>query len=164
METFYAGAKQPLVIVDYAHTPDALQQVLQALRRHCRGKLWCVFGCGGDRDRGKRPQMGAIAAQYADRVVITDDNPRTEPVAQIVADIIAGIAQHDHVQVQHGRQQAVLEVLNSAQAGDVVLLAGKGHEDYQVIGQQSLPYNERALVAEWLVATQSEQAMGEVRS
>lgn len=169
METFYAGAKQPLVIVDYAHTPDALQQVLQALRRHCRGKLWCVFGCGGDRDRGKRPQMGAIAAQYADHVVITDDNPRTEPVAQIVADIMAGIAQQQHVTVQHGRQQAVVEVLNSAHAGDVVLLAGKGHEDYQVIGQQSLPYNERVLVAEWLAATQSEQAKneqakGEVRS
>jgi UDP-N-acetylmuramoyl-L-alanyl-D-glutamate--2,6-diaminopimelate ligase len=161
METFSAGSQQPLVIVDYAHTPDALQQVLIALRRHCRGQLWCVFGCGGDRDRGKRPQMGAVAGQYADRVVITDDNPRGEPAEQIVADILAGIpssiAQRSQVSVQHGREQAVLAAMQQAKAGDIVLLAGKGHEDYQIIGQQRLPYNERAVVAAWVAAALAQQ-------
>merc|ERR1711974_522706 len=90
MEAFQSAGK-PLVIVDYAHTPDALQQVLTALRRHCQGELWCVSGCGGDRDRGKRPQMGAVAAANADRVVVTDDNPRTEDPAHIVQDILAGM-------------------------------------------------------------------------
>lgn len=162
METFNAGPQQPLVIVDYAHTPDALQQVLVALRRHCRGQLWCVFGCGGDRDRGKRPQMGAVAAKYADRVVVTDDNPRGEAAEQIVADIMAGMLQRDHVVVQHGREQAVLDALHNAQAGDIVLLAGKGHEDYQIIGQQRLPYHERAVVAAWVAAQQPESQTTEV--
>lgn len=155
IETFSAGPKRPLVIVDYAHTPDALQQVLIALRRHCRGQLWCVFGCGGDRDRGKRPQMGAVAAKYADRVVITDDNPRGEPAAQIIADIVAGIMHREHVQLQHGREQAVIGAMQNAQPGDIVLLAGKGHEDYQIIGQQRLPYNERAIVAAWVEQQQT---------
>ncbi|MGQ4276637.1 UDP-N-acetylmuramoyl-L-alanyl-D-glutamate--2,6-diaminopimelate ligase [Pseudidiomarina sp. E22-M8] len=143
---------QPLVIVDYAHTPDALQQVLTAVRRHCHGELWCLFGCGGDRDRGKRPQMGAVAAQFADRVVVTDDNPRTEEPTQIVRDILAGIPQQDHVEVLAGRQQAVTVTIAKAQAKDVVVLAGKGHEDYQVIGQQRVAYDERALVAELLAS------------
>ncbi|EKE85340.1 UDP-N-acetylmuramoyl-L-alanyl-D-glutamate--2,6-diaminopimelate ligase [Idiomarina xiamenensis] len=106
MEGFQAP-QQPLVVVDYAHTPDALQQILTAVRRHCRGKLWCVFGCGGDRDRGKRPQMGRVAAELADRVVVTDDNPRTEDPQQIVNDILTGIGNRQHVTVQLGRQQAV---------------------------------------------------------
>ncbi|WP_404408855.1 UDP-N-acetylmuramoyl-L-alanyl-D-glutamate--2,6-diaminopimelate ligase [Pseudidiomarina marina] len=148
MEAFGGHHGKPLVIVDYAHTPDALQQVLSALRRHCEGQLWCVFGCGGDRDRGKRPQMGAVAADMADRVVVTDDNPRTEPPEQIVQDIIAGMPTRQRVQVIMGRENAVRQVIAQAKANDVVLLAGKGHEDYQVIGQQRIDYNERALVAE----------------
>lgn len=153
MEAFTQQGR-PLVIVDYAHTPDALQQVLTAVRRHCHGELWCLFGCGGDRDRGKRPQMGAVAAQFADRVVVTDDNPRTEDPAQIVRDILAGIPQQKHVEVLAGRQQAVTATIAKAQPKDVVVLAGKGHEDYQVIGQQRVAYDERALVAE-LLATQN---------
>ncbi|WP_417656469.1 UDP-N-acetylmuramoyl-L-alanyl-D-glutamate--2,6-diaminopimelate ligase [Pseudidiomarina aestuarii] len=147
METFTAP-QRPLVIVDYAHTPDALQQVLQNLRRHCDGQLWCVFGCGGDRDRGKRPQMGQVAAQYADQVVVTDDNPRTEPPEQIVQDIMTGIHQRQHVQVQHGRREAVAAAIAAAAPQDIVLLAGKGHEDYQIIGRERIDYNERAWVAE----------------
>lgn len=151
MEAFGGGGQQPLVIVDYAHTPDALQQVLTALRRHCHGQLWCVFGCGGDRDRGKRPQMGAVAAELADQVVITDDNPRTEVPEQIVQDILAGIPTRQglqaRVQVVMGRENAVRQAIAQASPDDIVVLAGKGHEDYQVIGQQRYDYDERRLVA-----------------
>ncbi|MDT7525936.1 UDP-N-acetylmuramoyl-L-alanyl-D-glutamate--2,6-diaminopimelate ligase [Pseudidiomarina sp. GXY010] len=150
MEVFGGSQGKPLVIVDYAHTPDALQQVLTALRRHCRGQLWCVFGCGGDRDRGKRPQMGAVAAELADRVVVTDDNPRTEDPAQIVQDILAGMPRQQRVQVLMGRAEAVATTIAQAGADDVILVAGKGHEDYQIIGREYLPYNERAWVAEVL--------------
>jgi UDP-N-acetylmuramoylalanyl-D-glutamate--2,6-diaminopimelate ligase (EC 6.3.2.13) len=157
MEAFGGSNGKPLVIVDYAHTPDALQQVLGALRRHCAGQLWCVFGCGGDRDRGKRPQMGAVAADMADRVVVTDDNPRTELPEQIVQDIVAGMPTRQRVQVIMGRENAVRQVIAQAKANDVVLLAGKGHEDYQVIGQQRIDYNERALVAEIIAAPAAEE-------
>lgn len=149
MEAFH-NQHSPLVVVDYAHTPDALDQVLKALRLHCKGKLWCVFGCGGDRDRGKRPQMGKVAADSADVVVITDDNPRTEPSEQIINDVLAGIAEKDKVNVWPGRRDAVVRAMQEAQPGDVVLLAGKGHEDYQVIGTQRVDYNERAVVSDWL--------------
>ena len=127
-----------------------LQQVLQALRKHCRGKLWCVFGCGGDRDRGKRPQMGQIAVEYADEVVVTDDNPRTEPPEQIIADILTGTGNQKRTRVLRGRREAVLDTIARAGSDDVVLLAGKGHEDYQVIGDEQVDYNERAIVADWL--------------
>lgn len=149
MEAFH-NQHSPLVVVDYAHTPDALDQVLRALRLHCKGKLWCVFGCGGDRDRGKRPQMGKVAADSADVVVVTDDNPRTEPSEQIIDDILAGIAEKDKVNVWPGRREAVIRAMQEAQQDDVVLLAGKGHEDYQVIGTQRVDYNERAVVSDWL--------------
>lgn len=159
MEAFGGTAGQPLVIVDYAHTPDALQQVLSALRRHCQGQLWCVFGCGGDRDRGKRPQMGAVAADLADQVVVTDDNPRTEEPEQIVKDILAGMPSRQRVQVIMGRDNAVRQVIAQAKAEDVVLLAGKGHEDYQIIGQQRIDYDERKLVAEIIAASQSAEEL-----
>ncbi|WP_258239857.1 UDP-N-acetylmuramoyl-L-alanyl-D-glutamate--2,6-diaminopimelate ligase [Pseudidiomarina homiensis] len=152
MEAFHAKGK-PLVIVDYAHTPDALQQVLTAVRRHCQGQLWCVFGCGGDRDRGKRPQMGAVAAANADRVVVTDDNPRTEDPAHIVQDILAGMPRNDEqISVIAGRRKAVEQSIAAAKANDVVVLAGKGHEDYQVIGHERVAYDERAVVAELMAA------------
>jgi UDP-N-acetylmuramoyl-L-alanyl-D-glutamate--2,6-diaminopimelate ligase len=109
-----------------------------------------VFGCGGDRDRGKRPQMGKVAADYADVVVVTDDNPRTEPAQQIIEDILTGIADKERVKVWPGRREAVIKVMQEAAQDDVVLLAGKGHEDYQVIGTQRVDYNERAVVSEWL--------------
>ena len=145
MEAFSAAGK-PVVIVDYAHTPDALQQVLTATRKHCKGQLWVVFGCGGDRDRGKRPQMGRVAAELADRVIVTDDNPRTEEPAHIVNDILTGMPNRRHVEVQFGRREALQKALQQAASDDVIILAGKGHENYQVIGQQRLPYDERAEV------------------
>lgn len=149
MESF-KNDTSALIVVDYAHTPDALHQVLSALRQHCKGRLWCVFGCGGDRDRGKRPQMGKVAADYADVVVVTDDNPRTESAEHIIEDIISGIADKARVNVWPGRQDAVIRAMQEAQQDDVVLLAGKGHEDYQVIGTRHVDYNERAVVSEWL--------------
>ena len=124
------------VVVDYAHTPDALQQVLRALRPLAAargGRLWCVFGCGGNRDAGKRPLMGAIAAQAADQVVITSDNPRDEVPAAILAQILAGVTGHDEVRVIEDRQQAIHDAVRDAAAGDVILIAGKGHEDYQEV-------------------------------
>ncbi len=122
---------QPLVVVDYAHTPDALQQALASLREHTPGRLTCVFGCGGERDAGKRPQMAAIAQVGADRVIVTDDNPRHEDGDAIVADILAGFTRHDSVQVQRDRALAIAQALHGTGAGDVILIAGKGHEPYQ---------------------------------
>ncbi len=143
MERLGGIGTQPLVVIDYAHTPDALQNVLTALRNHCRGQLWCVFGCGGDRDRGKRPLMGQVAAQWADKVIITDDNPRSEDAAAIVDDILAGISQRNKVRVILDRATAIRTALHSATAGDVVVIAGKGHETYQLIGEQKLPFSDR---------------------
>lgn len=149
MEVFSAPGR-PTVLVDYAHTPDALEKALEAARLHCHGQLWCVFGCGGDRDRGKRPLMGALAEQLADRVVITDDNPRTEDPQAIVADILAGLVAPGVVQVIAGRAEAVTAAVMNAAPNDVVLLAGKGHEDYQIVGQRKLDYSDRETAARLL--------------
>lgn len=149
MEVFTAPGK-PTVVVDYAHTPDALEKALAAARLHCKGKLWCVFGCGGDRDKGKRPLMGAIAEQFADVVVITDDNPRSEDPAAIVADVLTGLLDPSRARVVLGRAQAVTNAVMQAQEGDIVLVAGKGHEDYQIIGQQRFDYSDRVTVARLL--------------
>ncbi len=146
MERFGGGA-QPLVVVDYAHTPDALDKALQAARQHCTGQLWCVFGCGGDRDPGKRPLMGQVATALADRVIVTDDNPRTEDPGVIVDDILAGMRDAHHVRVEHERANAIEEAICSAQAGDVVLVAGKGHEAYQQVGNERRPFSDAAVVA-----------------
>ncbi len=143
METF-GQAHGPTLVVDYAHTPDALQQALQALRLHCHGRLWCVFGCGGDRDRGKRPLMAAAAEQGADHLVITADNPRSETFEAIVADMQTGLTQAPYL-IEADRPSAVRQAHALADAADVILLAGKGHEDYQLIAGQTLPYNERRL-------------------
>ncbi|WP_114238829.1 UDP-N-acetylmuramoyl-L-alanyl-D-glutamate--2,6-diaminopimelate ligase [Dyella sp. C9] len=124
-------AGSPLVVVDYAHTPDALEQALAALRAHCEGRLICVFGCGGDRDAGKRPQMGAIAERLADRIIITDDNPRSEDGDHIVAQIVAGLDHPAQATVERDRAAAIELALGMALDGDVVLVAGKGHETYQ---------------------------------
>ena len=149
MERFGGGAK-PLAIVDYAHSPDALAKALRAARNHCSGKLHVVFGCGGDRDAGKRPQMGAIAAELADELVITDDNPRTEDPQRIVADIRAGVAAKHAVHIEHDRRRAIQFALARAVAGDVVVIAGKGHEDYQIIGTQKRPFSDKCVVSEVL--------------
>ncbi|WP_435955241.1 UDP-N-acetylmuramoyl-L-alanyl-D-glutamate--2,6-diaminopimelate ligase [Dryocola sp. BD626] len=149
MEVFTAPGKTT-VVVDYAHTPDALEKALQAARLHCTGKLWCVFGCGGDRDKGKRPMMGAIAEQYADVVVVTDDNPRTEEPKAIVEDILAGMLDAGRAYVVLGRAEAVTNAIMQAKENDVVLVAGKGHEDYQIVGNRRLDYSDRVTAARLL--------------
>lgn len=136
------GGQQPLVVVDYAHTPDALEKVLEALRPHAKGRLLCLFGCGGDRDRGKRPLMAEVAERLADSVLVTDDNPRSEAPAQIFDDIRAGFANANQVRFVEGRGQAIAEFVAAAGADDVVLLAGKGHEDYQEIDGQRHPFSD----------------------
>jgi UDP-N-acetylmuramoyl-L-alanyl-D-glutamate--2,6-diaminopimelate ligase len=176
MEMFGGRGLTPLAIVDYAHTPDALAKALGAARLHCRGQLRVVFGCGGDRDAGKRPLMGRIAAELADDIVVTDDNPRTEDPARIVADIIAGIsgdvgsAGGGHgaaradvtdgarsagravgvraapVVVEHDRALAIRLALRLSGPDDVVLVAGKGHEDYQIYGKERRPFVDQAIV------------------
>jgi UDP-N-acetylmuramoyl-L-alanyl-D-glutamate--2,6-diaminopimelate ligase len=147
METF-SVPNGPLVVVDYAHTPDALEKALSALRAHVRGELYCVFGCGGDRDGGKRPLMGQIAGAHADHIVVTDDNPRTEDPDQIVAMILAGISKSLPVLVERDRAVAIRSTVARAKAGDVVLVAGKGHEDYQIYGSASNYFSDRAIASE----------------
>jgi UDP-N-acetylmuramoyl-L-alanyl-D-glutamate--2,6-diaminopimelate ligase len=146
METF-GGNHAPLAVVDYAHTPDALRKALSAARAHCGGRLAVVFGCGGDRDPGKRPLMGGIAAQLADEVVITDDNPRTEAPATIVAGIAAGIPAGKPFRVEHDRANAIRGALQGATERDVVLIAGKGHEDYQIYGHERRAFSDQKIVA-----------------
>ena len=136
---------QPLLVIDYAHTPDALQQALRALRAHCAGRMWCVFGCGGERDAGKRPQMGALAAELADRVLLTDDNPRGEDGDAIVAAIRAGMPANSAVLVERDRARAIAMAVHEARAGDVVLIAGKGHETYQEIAGATRPFDDLAV-------------------
>jgi UDP-N-acetylmuramoyl-L-alanyl-D-glutamate--2,6-diaminopimelate ligase len=150
MNGYGGNGSQPLVVVDYAHTPDALQQVLTALRAHCAGRLSCVFGCGGDRDRAKRPLMAKVAEQLADRVIITDDNPRGETPEVIVADMLAGLNNMDEVSVIHDRAAAIREAVADAMAEDVVLVAGKGHEDYQLVGEQRLAFSDAEAVQQAL--------------
>jgi UDP-N-acetylmuramoyl-L-alanyl-D-glutamate--2,6-diaminopimelate ligase len=150
MERFGGTARQPLVVVDYAHTPRALEQVLTALRAHCRGTLWCVCGAGGDRDAGKRPLMGQVAEQLADRVVLTNDNPRSEDPQAILAQIQAGMQRPEAARVIPDRAEAIRFALAQARAGDLVLVAGKGHEEYQQVGDQRLPFSDRELVRAWL--------------
>jgi UDP-N-acetylmuramoyl-L-alanyl-D-glutamate--2,6-diaminopimelate ligase len=135
------------VVVDYAHTPDALAKVLQALRPlvTARGsRLWCVFGCGGNRDATKRPLMGAIAAAGADRVVLTSDNPRGESPDAILAQILVGVTGHDEIDVIEDRRLAIAHAVRHAEPGDVLLLAGKGHEDYQEIAGVKRPFSDVA--------------------
>ncbi len=145
-----SGADQPLVVLDYAHTPDALENALRALRPHCDGDLVCVFGCGGDRDRGKRPLMGVVAERLADQVVLTSDNPRGEPSEVIVADILRGITAPGRVRREADRAKAIHQAVSAASARDVVLIAGKGHEEYQLIGARSLPFSDRAVARDAL--------------
>ncbi|MBB5014545.1 UDP-N-acetylmuramoyl-L-alanyl-D-glutamate--2,6-diaminopimelate ligase [Rehaibacterium terrae] len=133
---------RPLVVVDYAHTPDALEQALSSLRAHARGLLVCVFGCGGERDRGKRPQMAAIAEAHADRVIVTDDNPRGEDGDAIVAEILAGFARRDAVAVERDRGRAIARAVAEAGPDDIVLIAGKGHESYQEVRGVRHPFDD----------------------
>jgi UDP-N-acetylmuramoyl-L-alanyl-D-glutamate--2,6-diaminopimelate ligase len=142
---------KPLAVIDYAHTPDALAKALAALREHCHGALWCVFGCGGDRDPGKRPLMGAIADELADQIIVTDDNPRSENPQTIIRGIIGGIKSH-RAQVISDRGEAIAAALNEAAAADVVLIAGKGHEDYQIYGATRRSFSDRREALRYLGA------------
>lgn len=139
------GSGQPLVVVDYAHSPDALEKALLALREQTKVNLICVFGCGGDRDKGKRPLMAEVASRLADKVIVTSDNPRSEDPDAIIAEVVAGL--HGPAQVEPDREKAIIQAIRSAQAGDVVLIAGKGHEDYQEISGIRHPFNDAALAA-----------------
>ena len=145
MEAFGGETGQPLAIVDYAHSPDALAKALTNARRHCRGRLRVVFGCGGDRDSGKRPLMGRIAAELADEIILTDDNPRSEPPERITADILAGVAPRP-ARIEHDRERAIREALAGSAAADVVLIAGKGHETQQIYGTVARPFSDQAVV------------------
>lgn len=150
------GGALPLVVVDYAHTPDALDKALATLAdiRPAGGKLYAVFGCGGDRDPGKRPQMGGIAQARADVAVVTSDNPRSEAPEAIIADILAGMSAPGHVDADRAR--AIDWAIAQAQAGDVVLIAGKGHEEYQDIAGVKQPFSDFA-VAEAALSRWSRQ-------
>ena len=143
--------ERPAVLRDYAHTPDALDRALDAVRPFVSGRLLVVFGCGGDRDRGKRPQMGAIAESRADYVIITSDNPRTEDPERILDDIAAGMRGTNHERIED-RRAAIARALDMAGPDDMVLLAGKGHETYQIRGTTALPFDEKVIVRE-LAAT-----------
>jgi UDP-N-acetylmuramoyl-L-alanyl-D-glutamate--2,6-diaminopimelate ligase len=147
MESFTGSGRT--VVVDYAHTPDALASVLTSLRRHCAGQLWVVFGCGGDRDRGKRPEMGAIAERLADRVVLTDDNPRSEDGDDILRDILSGCRRDDVVRIRD-RRDAIAWALERAGSDDLVLVAGKGHETTQEIQGRKYPFSDREVVRDVL--------------
>ncbi len=147
MECITAPNK-PMVIVDYAHTPDALEKALQAARLHCEGELWCIFGCGGDRDAGKRPLMATIAEKLTDKVIATDDNPRTEDNQKIMADIVKGFSKPQ--QIIHNREEAIKTAIEQAKATDVILIAGKGHEDYQIIGTEKLHFSDQETARKYL--------------
>ena len=141
------AAAGPTVYIDYAHTPGAIEVALRALRVHTHGRLWCVFGCGGNRDAGKRPLMGRVAERLADELVITNDNPRSEAPAAIIADIAAGFANPTRATIIENRAAAIAWTIASAEANDVVLIAGKGHENYQIIGGERLDFSDYGAAA-----------------
>jgi len=137
---------QPVVVVDYAHTPDALESALQAVRAHLNGRLLCVFGCGGNRDQGKRPQMGRAAELLADDVFVTSDNPRNESANKIIEDVVAGLEQPGKATIEPDREVAIRRAIARCKPGDVVLVAGKGHETWQEIGGQKIPFSDEYVI------------------
>ena len=149
MESFHREGK-PLVIVDYAHTPDALEQALRVLKSQSSGKLFCVFGCGGQRDQGKRAEMGKVAEVLADHIFLTNDNPRYEAAETIIKDIVSGIKDHTRLTQEPDRRAAITLAIHSASSNDVVLIAGKGHEDYREIAGVRTPFSDRSIVEEVL--------------
>ncbi len=142
----------PLVIVDFAHTPDALDQALTSLRQHTKNNLWCVFGCGGDRDKGKRALMGTVAEKKSDYIILTNDNPRNEKAENILKDIQSGISDVTNVTIEQDRHAAIHLAISQAKVGDVVLVAGKGHEKYQIVGETKYPFNDAEEVKRQLEA------------
>ncbi|MBL8202187.1 MAG: UDP-N-acetylmuramoyl-L-alanyl-D-glutamate--2,6-diaminopimelate ligase [Chromatiales bacterium] len=160
MERVPGAPGQPAVLVDFAHTPDALRKALAAVREHCTGEVWCVFGCGGDRDRGKRAPMGEAAVAGADRVIVTDDNPRTEDPQQIIADILGGVPSLERLQVVPERAAAIGRAIRLARPGDAVLVAGKGHETVQVTGGERRPFSDVAVARAALLGASGPAGQG----
>jgi len=142
----YSKADHASIIIDYAHTPDALKQVLRALKPQCTGRLYCVFGCGGDRDQGKRAQMGAIASQHADSLILTNDNPRHEDPETIIKAIESGIPNGTNYHIEPNRSQAIQQAIQQANPEDWILIAGKGHENYQQIGDEKMAFSDAEVV------------------
>jgi UDP-N-acetylmuramoyl-L-alanyl-D-glutamate--2,6-diaminopimelate ligase len=138
--------RDPWVVVDYAHTPQGLEQALRTLREVCSGRLWCVFGCGGERDSGKRPLMGQVAEALADQIIVTTDNPRSEAPAMIVQGILSGIEHKERVCIELDRAKAIEQAVLHAHEEDTVLIAGKGHETYQEIRGRRLPFSDSEVV------------------
>ncbi|MEX1224755.1 MAG: UDP-N-acetylmuramoyl-L-alanyl-D-glutamate--2,6-diaminopimelate ligase, partial [Pirellulales bacterium] len=147
------------VFVDYAHTPDALQRSLSTLRQVTEGRLICVYGAGGDRDRKKRPEMGRVVEQFTDAGIITNDNPRREPPEQIIEEILAGYFRPEQAIIEPDRASAIGAALNAAEPGDCVLIAGKGHETIQEIGEHRIDFDDRDVARGWLYAAESVDAM-----
>ena len=145
LQVIRAG-NQPVFVIDYAHTPDALENVLLAIKAHFHGRLWCVMGCGGDRDKQKRSKMAAIAEANAEQVVLTNDNPRSESPQAIVQDMQAGMRYPDKAMVELDREAAIVFAYQHAAPTDVILVAGKGHENYQLIGDKKLPFSDQAVI------------------
>jgi UDP-N-acetylmuramoyl-L-alanyl-D-glutamate--2,6-diaminopimelate ligase len=156
MQRVAAVNSLPSVYIDYAHSPNAIEVALRALRAHCRGRLWCVFGCGGDRDKGKRPMMGKAAQRLADHVVVTSDNPRTESPAGIIDDIVSGLASPHAATVIEDRAAAIGWAIAHARASDVVLIAGKGHEDYQDTAAGRIAFSDHGVAEAALAARAAE--------
>lgn len=152
MEKFSGGSNRATAVIDFAHTEQALRACLTTSRDYTSGQLWCVFGCGGDRDQGKREGMGRAAEELADRFIITDDNPRTENPQQIVSEILEGLTYPDKACVLHNRQTAIEFALTEAKIGDLVVIAGKGHEQEQIIGHQRFPFSDRQVVQRFMQA------------
>lgn len=146
--------KKPLVVVDYAHTPDALSQVLKALHlhKHSIAQVWVILGCGGDRDKAKRPIMARIAEAHSDRLILTQDNPRTEDPKGIMQDMIQGLVNPSTVLIEYDRGAAIKMAIRKAQSHDLILVAGKGHETCQIIGSTSLPFSDIEVVQQCLEA------------
>ena len=155
----FGGGDLPLVVVDYAHTPDALEKVLGTLKEQAQGQLICVFGCGGDRDAGKRPLMGAVASKLANVVIVTTDNPRGENPDAIVGEVVSGIG--EKFVVEPDRAKAIHQAILLAKRGDIILVAGKGHENYQEISGVKYPFDD-ALIAQ--AALKNYQTAGKVRA
>jgi len=141
---------KPAVFVDFAHTPKGLESACKAVKEHFQGRLWCVFGCGGDRDQAKRPLMAKAVEQYADNIVVTSDNPRHEDPQKIIDEIVQGFGDRDNVTVIVDRKQAIAYAVDHAEENDVVLLAGKGHESSQIVGDTYIAFDDRQVARECL--------------
>ena len=145
---------KPSVVVDFAHTPAALEEACKAVKAHFDGRLWCVFGCGGDRDQGKRPLMAKVAEDYADQIVVTSDNPRTENPQKIIDEVVAGFDSESKIKVIADRGDAIAYAIEQAHEKDVVLIAGKGHERIQIMADKTIEFDDREIARECLGVAQ----------